>query len=283
MMARKRLLAVTFAVAAAVALLGGWGGWRSAGAQGTGTVTVVHGIPGLAVDVYVNGNLTLKGFAPNTVSNPLQLPAGKYDIKVFAANADPAKDTPAITGSTTLPAGANASIVAHLTADGKPTLSVFVNDVSTIPAGKARLVVRHTAAAPAVDVLVNGSPALTNLANPNEAKTEVPAGTYSAAVAATGTTTPVIGPVDLKLEAGTAYYVYAIGSLKDKTLGLVTQTISGLAAPPPTVQPAPTMAAPRSGTGPEGGTSEVVWVALGLALSGGALSLVGLRIARSHR
>lgn len=281
-MARKRLLAVTFAVAAAAALLGGLGGWRSAGAQGTGTVTVVHGVQGLTVDVYVNGELTLEDFAPKTVTDPLQLPAGNYEIKVFAANSDPATATPAITGSATLPAGANASIVAHLTAAGAPTLSVFVNDVAPIAAGKARLVVRHTAAAPAVDVLVNGSPALTNLANPNEAKAEVPAGSYSAAVAATGTTTPVIGPTNLTLQAGTAYFVYAIGSLQDENLELVIQTIAGLAAPPSAAPPVPTaMAAPTSGTGPSGGTSAVVWVVLGLALFGGALSLAGFRFARS--
>jgi hypothetical protein len=277
--ASKRLLAAAMTVAAATALLLSW---TSAGAQSTGTVTVVHGVPGLTVDVYVNGKLTLEDFAPKTVTDPLQLPAGNYEIKVFAANSDPATATPAITGSATLPAGANASIVAHLTAAGAPTLSVFVNDVAPIAAGKARLVVRHTAAAPAVDVLVNGSPALTNLANPNEAKAEVPAGTYAAAVAATGTTTPVIGPANLTLQAGTAYFVYAIGSLQDKNLDLVVQTIGGLAAPPAPA-PAPTMAAPISGTGPSGETPAVVWVVLGLALFGGALSLAGFRFARSHR
>ena len=278
MSARTRLLAVTLTIAAAAALLGGWG---SAGAQSTGTVTVVHGVPGLTVDVYVNGNLTLEDFAPKTVTDPLTLPAGDYEIKIFAANADPATDDPAITGSAALSAGANASIVAHLTAAGAPTLAVFVNDVSPIMAGNARLVVRHTAAAPAVDVLVDGSPALTNLANPNEAKAEVPAGTYAAAVAATGTTTPVIGPANLTLEAGTAYFVYAIGSLEDENLELVIQTIGGLTAPPVLVQPAPTtMLAPPSGTGSAEGTAEIIWVVLGLALFGGALSLAGLRFAR---
>ena len=281
MTASKRLLAAAMTVAAATALLLSW---TSAGAQSTGTVTVVHGVQGLTVDVYVNGELTLEDFAPKTVTDPLQLPAGNYEIKIFAANSDPATATPAITGSATLPAGANASIVAHLTAAGAPTLSVFVNDVAPIAAGKARLVVRHTAAAPAVDVLVNGSPALTNLANPNEAKAEVPAGSYSAAVAATGTTTPVIGPANLTLQAGTAYFVYAIGSLQDENLELVIQTIAGLAAPPPAAPPVPTtMAAPTSGTGPSGGTSAVVWVVLGLALFGGALFLAGFRFARSPR
>ena len=41
----------------------------------TGTVTVVHGVPGLTVDVYVNGGLTLPDFAPGTITDPLTLPA----------------------------------------------------------------------------------------------------------------------------------------------------------------------------------------------------------------
>ena len=47
-------------------------------------------------------------------------------------------------------------MVAHLDADGNPVLTPFVNDVSAIEAGQARLVVRHTAAAPPVDVRADG-------------------------------------------------------------------------------------------------------------------------------
>ena len=47
-----------------------------------------------------------------------------------------------------VPAGANATVVAHLDADGNPTLTPFVNDTSATGPGEARLTVRHTAAAP---------------------------------------------------------------------------------------------------------------------------------------
>ena len=101
-----------------------------------------------------------------------------------------------------------------------------MNDVSAVPAGQARLVVRHTAAAPAVDVLAGGKPVIQGLTNPNEKALEVPAGSVSAAVAAAGTTDPVIGPADLDLKEGTATFVHAIGSLQDKTLSLVSFTVS---------------------------------------------------------
>jgi hypothetical protein len=197
----------------------------------TGTVTVVHGVPGLTVDVYVNGEPTLEGFEPMTVTDPLELPAGDYDIEVRAAG-EAADSEPAISGSASLPAGANASIVAHLDGEGSPTLSVFVNDVSPTAAGEGRLVVRHTAAAPAVDVLAGGEPLFEGLTNPNEAMADVPADTYAASVAAAGTTDPVIGPADVPVAEGQATIVYAIGSLEDDTLDVVVQTIGGLHSAP---------------------------------------------------
>lgn len=219
---RKPLAVLAVAAVAAIATLG-FGG--AAGAQAeTGTVTVIHGVPGVDVDVYVNDELTLEDFKPETVTDPLQLPAGDYTIDIRAAGADPSAD-PIITGDATLPAGANATLIAHLTADGTPTLGVFVNDTAKTAAGQGRLVVRHTAAAPAVDVLAGGEAVIKDLANPDEATLDLPAGTVSASVAAAGTTDPVIGPADVPVVAGQVTIVYAIGSLEDDTLGVVVQTI----------------------------------------------------------
>ena len=106
-------------------------------------------------------------------------------------------------------------MIAHLDAEGTPTLAVFENDTSAIEAGNGRLVVRHTAAAPAVDVKANGAVAFSNLANPNEAAADLPAGTISAEVVPTGADEPVvIGPADLPVTEGASLIVYAVGSLK---------------------------------------------------------------------
>ena len=152
---RRTFVLLLALVAVATAATLGSGGPAAAQAD-TGTVTVIHGVPGVTVDVYVNDDLTLEAFEPETVTDPLELPAGDYTVDIRAAGADPSED-PIITGSTTLPAGANATLIAHLTADGTPTLGVFVNDTAPTAAGEGRLVVRHTAAAPAVDVLAGGS------------------------------------------------------------------------------------------------------------------------------
>lgn len=201
-------------------------------AADTASVSVVHGIPNTPVNVFVNGKSTLADFKPGTVAGPLQLPAGTYKITIFPAANTAGTGTPVISASATVAAGNNVTLVAHLTADGKPTLTPFANDTSAIPAGQARLIVRHTAAAPAVDVRANGAVAFKSLTNPNQAMANLPAGSISADVVLAGTSTVAIGPATLNLAEGTDTIVYAIGSASDKTLSLVVQTIDGLGSAP---------------------------------------------------
>lgn len=201
-----------------------------------GTVTVVHGVPDTPVDVWVNGEATLEGFEPGTITDPLDLPAGSYDVEIYPAGADPEAEDPVIQGSADLESGANVSLVAHLDADGNPTLGVFANDTSTLEPGDARVTVRHTAAAPAVDILANGDAAFTGVENGQEGTTELPAGSIEAAVALAGETDPVIGPADLDLEEGVNTIVYAIGSADDGNLDLLVQSISGLHGAPDRVE-----------------------------------------------
>jgi Domain of unknown function (DUF4397) len=292
---RRASVLISLAALLAVALVGGVAGPAAAQAS-TGTVTVIHGVPGVTVDVYVNGTLTLEDFAPGTVTAPLALPAGDYAVAIRPAGADPSA-APIISGSTTLPAGANATLIAHLAANGTPTLGVFVNDTTATAAGQGRLVVRHTAAAPAVDVLAGGTAVVSNLQNPNEATLSLPAGTVSAAVAAAGTTTPLIGPVDIPVVAGQVTIVYAIGSLDASTLGAVVQTIqvgqaAAPATPAPTTPPAAAVPVPSgvpagdSGLAAGDGSSLPTGIALalvGLALTGVVVSKRRLAEVRAER
>lgn len=206
-----------------------------AGAQAAGaTVTVIHGIPDTPVDVYVDDALVLDDFGYETITDPLTLAAGDHNVKIRAATSD-ASDSVVLEGDVTLPAGANASLIAHLSATGEPALTPFVNDTSPTAAGQGRLVVRHTAAAPAVDVLAGGAPVFANVANADQAAADLPAGTVSATVAAAGATAPVIGPADVPVTEGAATIVYAVGSLDADNLGVLVQTISGLHSPPAAV------------------------------------------------
>ena len=193
---------------------------------------MLHAIPGVTVDVYVNGALTLDDFTPGTLAGPLPLPAGTYSVAITASDAADASAPVIGPIDLTLAANGNYTAVAHLDASGKPTATLFTNDTATLAAGQGRLTVRHVAAAPAVDVLAGGSPVITNLANPGESVLTLPAGTVSASVAATGTTDPVIGPADVDVAEGTNTIVYAWGSLADGNLALAVQTIDGLHSNP---------------------------------------------------
>jgi Domain of unknown function (DUF4397) len=225
---RPRLLAA----GAAAGLLAAGALAVPAQAQDNAQLSVLHGVPGLTVDVYVNGERTLDDFEPGDLAGPLDLPAGTYSVAITAADATDDSE-PAI-GPVDLPleAGVNYTAAAHLDESGAPTATLFTNDTSPTAAGEGRLTVRHTAAAPAVDVLAGGSPVISGLANPDEEVLNLPAGTVSAAVAAAGTTEPVLGPADVPVTEGVNTIVYAWGSLEDDNLALATQTIEGLHSSP---------------------------------------------------
>jgi hypothetical protein len=249
-----------------------WGIGGPAQAADNAQVSILHGVPGATVDVYANGKALLKNFKPGTLTDPQSLPAGSYDLKVVKAGDGADGDAVIKADNVKVPGGANITVVAHLNEDGDPSLTPFVNDVSKIPAGKARITVRHTAAAPAVDVRAGGDPVFTNLSNPNEKSAEVDAGTVKADVVLKGTDDVVIGPASLDLAEGTSTIVYAWGSAEDDNLKLAVQTVKGLHSNPGGVP---------GGTGGQAATAglSTLHVALlGLGLMGLALS--GIRMAR---
>ncbi len=267
----RRLLAFGGAAALSIGLM--FVGVGSAQAADKATVSILHGVPGATVDVYANGAALLKNFKPGTLTDPQMLPAGSYDLKVVKAGDGPDGDAIVEANDVKVPGGANITVVAHLTTKGKPALTPYVNDVSMISPGEARIIVRHDAAAPAVDVRAGGKPVFTDLTNPKEDSAEVAAGTIKADVVLAGTKKVVIGPASLKLGEGTTTIVYAWGSAEDDNLKLAVQTISGMHGNPNGVP---------GGTGGQAasvpGSSVAAAALLGLAVIGMAVS--GLRLAR---
>ncbi|MFF7338053.1 DUF4397 domain-containing protein [Streptomyces sp. NPDC008163] len=240
-------------------------------AQDKGMVSVFHGIPGMTVDVYADGDPLLSDFKPGTVTEPQALDAGTHDIKVFEAGKSP-DGTPALEKQVKVTEGGNATVAAHLSADGDPQLTAYANDVSAVKSGEARLTVRHVAAAPAVDVRAGGQPVFKDLTNPKEDTTSVKAGTVNADVVLAGTDTVAVGPADLNLKQGTSNVVYAWGSAKDKSLALATQTFdtkdmkSGAA---------------HAGIAPNSSAGWLNWVAAAGAVT--LTGVVGARLAAGRR
>lgn len=205
-----------------------------ASAQEGARIHLIHGIPDTNVDVVAGGEIVFENYAFGETQDLSALAGATLEgLQVRLAGTE----TVAIdAGDVALPASGNYTIIAHLTADGTPTLAVFENDTSAIAAGEGRLTVRHTAAAPAVDVLANGAVAFSNLANPNEAAADLAVGTVTAEVVPTGASEPVvIGPADLPITDGSSLIVYAVGSLEGETLTVLTESISGLGTAPSAV------------------------------------------------
>jgi len=202
--------------------------------SGYANVSIVHGVPGVTVDVYLNGNLTVAGFEPETITDRLLLPAGTYDIAIYAEGANPLAEAPVIAApGVAVPAGADASVVAHYDAAGKLTATVFIDDLSMTDSGEGRLTVRHTAAAPAVDVLAGGAVVFPDLENGDSQAADLPAATYEVTLNAEGTSDqvfPATGSVPLPLAEGANTIVYAIGDITG-TLGdftLILTVVEGI-------------------------------------------------------
>ncbi|UCF68670.1 MAG: DUF4397 domain-containing protein, partial [Acidobacteriota bacterium] len=192
-------------------------------------VYIVHGIPGPAVDVYVDGELLRGGFEPTQIDGPIQLAAGEYQIDIFPAGEEPLAGSELVRASIALSDGQAVALVAHVLAEdegGQDELAVSAFGVDLRPtlSGAARLGVRHAAVAPPVDLvaastalLKNGQFTL-NVTQRAGAATDAPAGPYTAFLAATGGTErlfPVDGNLSLSLQPGIAYYVYATGKFPD--------------------------------------------------------------------
>ena len=242
-------------------------------ADAASKVTVVHGIPGQDVDVYVNGKKTIPDFKPGKVAGPLDLPAGQYDIALTKPG-DAIGSALLKVDNAEVPGDANISLVAHLDASGKPKLTPFVNDTAKLAAGKTRLIVRHTAAAPAVDIRAGGQPVFKGVTNGKEGKADLDAGSVSADVVLAGTTTRVLGPADLDLAEGAATIVYAVGSAEGESLDIVSQAITGLHSAPGGV--------PSGDGGRADGNNTLPWYAAGAV--GILLAAFGLtRLATARR
>jgi len=220
----KRVLAALALAAVAVAAPG------AAQAQDTPVVTLLHGIPGQPVDVSVGGQVLLSGFEPGATQD-LSAFAGQTltDLQVLAAGTDTVL---LAADSLALPDSGNSTVVAFLDATGNPTLQIFENNVDPVPDGQARVIVRHTAAAPAVDLVVGEDRPIENAANGDEGELLVPAGELRGLRVAPTGGDPLLDVPPLSVDAGTDLIVYAVGSFDDATLTFYQQEIEvGTTAP----------------------------------------------------
>lgn len=197
-------------------------------------VTALHAIPGennFPADVYLNGELAIEGFTKMMRTDPFVVEPGELLIEIFPAGADPGATEPALSQIVDLAEPGNFAMVAQLSDDGQPILSLYLNDVSPVAMGQGRFVFRQTSAQDSVDVHVNGEPIATELASTEEIVVTLPAGTFELEIVPTGGGDPLVA-TDVELVEGELTAVYAISTLTQGALDLAVQTVQGLQSAP---------------------------------------------------
>jgi len=179
-----------------------------------------------AVDVLVNNQPIATNVAVGAAATAVDLPAGKVTIRVVKTGT-----TENIIGPTDvdLVAGRSVTIFSSgVAADN--TLTTILAPIRSFDA-QARFV-HASPNAPAIDILVNGQPIVSNLAFPNATPfIALPSGGVCVVVAPTGQTTPSLTPLSLNLESGSKSTVL-ISGLQGGTPALSVVSLSDTTTAP---------------------------------------------------
>ncbi len=219
MLRRTLGVGVVMALALGITALG----VPASSAAGDATIYLIQGLPGKTVTVTVDGKTVVRDQKSGTVSPAVRVASGKRRVTVSSAGAV------IVDQMVSIGAGWSADVVVHLPSkpDGKPLLTTYKNDLSSVTKDKASLTVAHTAAVPPADVTVNGKVLFADIANGESLHLVVPVATYKVAIVPAGKSSPVyFGPVDLTVQGGSLNAVYAIGNPASKTMNVVVHVVA---------------------------------------------------------
>lgn len=220
---RSRLGLVAAATSLAAAAAGAPAQAQEQDQQNTGQLTVVHGLPEEPVDVYLNDQLELEGVQYEDIEGPLDVTADTYTVALTEPGGS--MDDPLASTDVDVAAEEHVSVVGHLSEEGEPEVTSFVDEIAEVPQDQAQLTARNTAAADPMDVAVDGEAVFTELANGDEATTDMSADTVEVELREAGTETALRGPEELTLGSGEATVAYAVGSQDQGTLALLWTTV----------------------------------------------------------
>jgi hypothetical protein len=248
-------------------------------------VSVIQAVPGLDVDVTIDGRSVATNAGVGDVLGPFELETGEHAIEFSGT------DGLKVASTLDLEGGATSDVVLHLPAqvDGDPVVHSYRAPTDAIGPGKARVVLAHTATVAPADVEVNGEIVFTNIANGEFAEADVPAGTLEVALLPSGTRNdPFLGPLDVTLEAQTLSMIYAYGNPSDGSMKVIAHTTvleaDGSVAPTTIDTGAAGLArAPVDSFGTERAAGRVWPVMLGLLATVAGLALVVARRPVRHR
>ncbi len=271
---RSRLGAILVA-AAGLAAIG-----APASAADNAMVRVIHGSPDApAVDVYVDGakvGAPLAGLEFGDISGYVALPAGEYDLKVCAA-AD-ATVCPIVADDVAIAAGTKYTIAATNVL-ASIEAQIITDEPDPVADRTQVRVVHFSADTPAIDVLTqDGATAVVDaLAYPDATGyLSLDPGAYDLKVCADADNGVCpLDPGSLDLAAGTAYSVFAIGSLTADPA-----TLSAVVAVDAVAAPDTATFVPSPDTASSGPTWPLVLLLTALFLALGAARLATRRVER---
>lgn len=173
-------------------------------------VRIMHASPDApAVDIYMNGQLTLSRVSYKDASDVLQVPSGNYQIHIYPAGQT---NRPVLSSIVQLQAGQAYTLIAAGTLQ-QLELLVYVDDQRSID-NKAKVRLIHLSPdAPAVDVAIKKGPILfTDVAFRQATEYgQVDPGTYTLEVRAAGTQQVVLEISDVMLSRNQNYTIFALG------------------------------------------------------------------------
>jgi hypothetical protein len=191
--------------------------------DGDATLYIVQALPGERVDISLDGEVLAESVPTAEVAGPFTVPAGKKTWTFADSDGEVI-----VENTVNASAGDSSDVVLHLPAAAgeDPVLTVYENDLSSVPSDKASLTVAHTAAVPPADILVDDEVLFANVANGEALSLVVPVDTYTVTIVPTGEIKPVLlGPVDLAVEGGSLNRVFAVGTPETDTMNVVTHVI----------------------------------------------------------
>lgn len=220
----------------------------------TAQVVVVHGVPGLEVDILIDGVAAIEGFSFADDPVITDLPAGTYTLGVA-----PTGTTDAVLElEATLTAGTSVTVAAFLDRNSDPQLQAFQNQNSA-----TGIQPFHLADFGPVDILVGNDTVLEGVRNGQTARIDVAGGTTvnNVGIAEEGGDTADIELGDVTVPANTLVLVYALGPDDDDDLPTVVVAAIDVTSPAAEV---------HSGTGgllTSGvSTAMVMWMLLALVV-----------------
>jgi Domain of unknown function (DUF4397) len=188
---------------------------EASGQRDRAKVTFLHGIRGMLADVYLDDKLILRGFAPERATEPMAMSAGSHRIDLRMADAPP-DSKPAVTKKFKVPKKGRLTAIAHWTGVDDCIITVYDETGAAVSAGAGRLITRHAAATDDVRLTVD----------------DRPLGTALAPAKQLASNTMLVSNSRVPIPEGVARIVYLVGTAKDDSLNLLTQTVDGLESNP---------------------------------------------------